>query len=191
MGQQIKILITVILMVMATTIPEKEVYAISSDYVAEVPPSYTPEIKQTKKAKPKPESIELPVCDVNADFASYMDYRTLTKRTSKQYALQGLSETKELGHRTHQEKKQIATHKQYGAIGDKITVTFEDNSQETFVIADHKANTDCSHPVGDTGRTSIIEMVVDTNKVERTDIRDGEIKRYSQKVIKIEKGKTE
>lgn len=126
--------------------------------------------------------LDMQVCDVNASFTSYMDYRMITN--SKQYELQQLAITNEKGYREYNGLEMIAIHSQYGKVGDELIITFEDNTEHRFVIGDIKANTDCSHYVNDEER-SLIEMIVDTDKI--SDRLLGKIVEYSRKVIKIEK----
>lgn len=131
------------------------------------------------------EVVELestPVCDTSASFASYMDFRAITRHT--QYDLQQVAITNEKGYREIDGRIMIAIHSQYGSVGDKLKITFSDDSQVNVIIGDIKANTDCSHYVNE-NEQSIIEVIVDTTII--TDRRLGKIKEYSKTINKIEK----
>lgn len=122
------------------------------------------------------------VCDPDADFASWMDYRSITNTNSLQYSLQATAETTGEGLRQVNGLTLIAINTRYGAVGDVLTLTFEDGSMERVMIGDLKAHTDgCSQPAGN-GRNSIIEIIVDSNLINKG---PGEIIRYSKKISNI------
>lgn len=198
MGNRVKIVLTALAVLTAgntNTVEPEEAHAESSAYIEmklepEAAEDEEPPTREIPDPEPEPEKepagFEKPVCDTGADFASYMDFRALTKRTSAQYQLQQQAETNEDGHRTHNGQRLIAVHSQYGTTGEQLRITFADGSKETFTIGDTKANTDCSHEVGN-GRRSIIEFIIDSSQVSTADLNAGEIQKYSQPLIKIER----
>lgn len=155
---------------LGTIIPEKE----------ELPPT---SLKEPIKSDIKQVWREyMPVCDLKADFASYMDYRAITN--SKQFDVQQLAITNEKGYRIYNDRVLIAIHSQYGKVGDELIITFADDTEHRFIIGDIKANTECSHYVNGS-RSSLIEIIVDSKLIADRNL--GEIRKYSQRVIKIER----
>ena len=127
---------------------------------------------------------DMPVCNVNSRFASYMSYKAITNQSSKQYELQQIASTNIKGYRELEDRVMIAMHSQYGSVGDKLVITFNDGSTVNVILGDIKANTDCSHYVNE-NESSIIEVIVDVSII--TDKHLGKIAEYSKPIIKIEK----
>lgn len=127
---------------------------------------------------------ELEVCNINSSFASYMSYKAITNQSSKQYELQQIASTNIKGYRELEDRVMIAMHSQYGSVGDKLVITFNDGSTVNVILGDIKANTDCSHYVNE-NESSIIEVIVDVSII--TDKHLGKIAEYSKPIIKIEK----
>lgn len=135
------------------------------------------EVEEVVKEVVKPPTHGMEVCYNGVNFASYMDYRAITR--GSQLELQNKSATNELGLRTYNGMVLIAMANRYGNVGDTIQVTFEDNHTEWFVIGDIKGGTDCTHG------NSLIEVIVDTNLVASEVRRDGKVHQYSKRVIKL------
>lgn len=137
------------------------------------------EVQPVDLIEPVPEHN---VCDPDANFASWMDYRTITNTASTQYQLQTTAETTGEGLRQVNGLTLIAINSRYGAVGDVLKITFEDGHIEDFMIGDIKAHTDGCSQLGGNGRNSIIEIIVDSNLI---DTRPGEILKYSKKLVSI------
>ena len=108
-----------------------------------------------------------PIC--KGTFKSFMPYRAITAKNSKQYELQQLATTdSEYGLRVIDDMPMIAVTSQFGSVGDIVEVTLEDM---TFIaiIGDIK---DAGHDDCQSLRDgSVIEFIVDYPKL------DSEIKR--------------
>lgn len=113
-------------------------------------------------------------------FKSYMDYRCITSRRSPQYKLQGECWTDENGLRRLGDDYVIAVGSYYADhIGDRLEITLENGDGFTAVVGDFKANchTDSTHryyPMSG-GRKNVIEFIVDTESLDRTARRMGDI----------------
>lgn len=111
-------------------------------------------------------------CDVptNNTIKSYMDYRTITSKTSNQYKLQQSSAyTCDNGLRMVNGRYCIAVGSYYTTtIGQYIDVELENGKVINAILADCKSNahTDSTNRINPNG--SVIEFVVDTNSLDYT-----------------------
>ena len=120
-----------------------------------------------------------------------MDYRTVTDTTSKQYAIISQSNIKEDGIIYYEDKYVlVALGSYYGDVGSKYKLTFE-NGKTIFVIkADQKSNAHVIDGCYHESNNSIVEFVVDTNKLQSIATKSGDVGLLSEfkgKIIKIEK----
>lgn len=139
---------------------------------------------------------EIPLCDEkHENFKSYMDYRAITDKTSKQYQLiysdkivvgdDGLLYCGEyIG---------LAMGSRFGQIGDKFVITLDDGVEFKAIKLDEKADSHtyngCHHRVD----SSIIEFVICTEKAKESyplaikmgnfDYAEG----FSGEIVKIQK----
>lgn len=100
-------------------------------------------------------------------FKAYMDYRTLTDTSSKQYDIQCEAYTGDYGCRMSNDMFIVATGSYYGEVGDTLEITLEDGSTLLAIKGDEKADCDtdadnrvCIH------NNSIIEFIVDTDAMD-------------------------
>ena len=137
------------------------------------------ELASVKSIKEPPlqwmESKAIPVGDTS--FKSYMDKDTVTDRTSDQWEVIHSSYIDDYGFMRYDEFGEylIAVAPYYGAVGDKLTVVFEGESDSKnddlnieCIIGDVKDNAvdGLYHEVGD-GRKNVVEFIVETSELER------------------------
>ena len=155
--------------------PIHDPIVIGGTEILDTTPELVEPVKKPVEAKPVKDSMA--VCDLNADFASYMGYQHITR--GKQLEYQQQAYTNNRGYREYDGYVMIAMAKRYGNVGDLITVTFSNDHTETFIMGDIKGNTNCTH--GD----SIIEIIVDESII--ADRRLGKIQEYSYTLKEIRK----
>jgi hypothetical protein len=116
----------------------------------------------------------------NTAFKSYMDYRCITDTHSPQYKLQGDCWTDSDGLRRCGDDYVIAVGSYYAdCIGDRLEITLENGDEFTAIVGDFKADchTDSTHryyPMSG-GRKNVVEFIVDTESLDRTARRMGDI----------------
>lgn len=93
-------------------------------------------------------------------FKSYMDFRTITSPSSKQYALQQEAETGDFGIRYYNGLPMIAVAERFGLSGEILKIKFSSGQEGYFIIGDIKAGTDFAHPDG-----SVVEFIVDSGLI--------------------------
>lgn len=133
----------------------------------------------------------------NNGFKTYMDYRAITDKSSKQYKLQLQAHTDEYGMRKVGDYYCVALGTAFSKkIGDKFIITLEDGQVFKAILADQKANvhTDETNKYVELGggRINIIEFIVDVPKLENTAKIMGDVSHishgsFSGKIMKIEK----
>lgn len=128
---------------------EKEVMILSM--VREVP-------LEVLNPEPIIQKTYLEPCSTTSTFKSYMDYRTITNKASRQYKLQQTAYT-EGGYRKVDGRKMIAIAN--FEVGDELDIELSSGEIMETVVGDLKANTSCTHP-----DSSLIEMIVDTNTMD-------------------------
>jgi len=103
------------------------------------------------------ESMERDVCSTST-FKSWMDYQAITSKSSKQYQLQQLAKTDQnYGFRMVDGNLLVAMGSQYGPVGKKYIIQFEDGKVINAMIGDIK-HEGCES----SGDNSMIEFIVDT-----------------------------
>ena len=129
---------------------------------------------------------------------SYMDWKTITNKNSTQYRLKNKYNTYDSnGLADIKGRKVVACTSTFGSIGDEIEVTFQKGvdyfnkqSKTLFaIIGDFKSQNDSNcdrygHLYGNSQR-SVIEFIVDSNKITNIKSKFPEIK--NNPVIKIER----
>ena len=104
----------------------------------------------------------------NTGFKSYMDYITITNKSSDQYKLQQEATTDENGFRIYDECKMVALGTYYvDDIGDKFRITLEDDTVFYAIAGDVKSDlhTDPKHQHKN---GNIVEFIVDTQEISKT-----------------------
>lgn len=143
----------------------------------------------------KEESVENPDCSdkkvpSNNSIKSYMDYRCITSRNSKQYKLQhSLAYTGNHGIRMVGNRYCVAVGSYYTTtIGQYIDIELKNGSVIEGIIADCKADahTDSTNRINPNG--SVVEFVVDTKALDNTAKIMGDISYvndWNSKVVNI------
>ncbi len=106
--------------------------------------------------------------EVTGEFKTYMDYRTITNMSSKQYSLQQLATTNEEGFRMFNGKYLVAVGTYYAKeVGKELRVTLEDGSTFYAMVGDIKmdTHTDANNQYIPTNG-NIIEFIVDADKLD-------------------------
>lgn len=118
------------------------------------------------------------VCAPNSTFKSFMDYREITDETSNQFALlqKGFSISTH-GILVQDGRFLVAMSKEYGPIGTDLTITLE-NVTLRVRVADIK-HQGCTSDDG-----SMLEFLVDANKVYPNILEDGNFNLLYEGVIK-------
>lgn len=132
---------------------------------------------------------ELPVPSNNS-IKSYMDYRYITLKSSKQYALQkSLAYTGDNGIRMVGDRYCIAVGSYYTTtIGQYIDVELENGNVIKGILADCKddKHTDSTNRINPNG--SVVEFVVDTDALDKTAKKTGDISyvnEWNSKIVNI------
>lgn len=110
-------------------------------------------------------SMEVP--DVENDFKAFMDYRTLTSETSKQYSMQydGNAITNDEGFRVYNGAYMVAVGTYYASeCGVRLRVTLDTGKQFNCIVGDIKSDlhTDELHQHRN---GNVIEFIVDQDKI--------------------------
>ena len=98
-------------------------------------------------------------CSTTSTFKSYMDYRMITNRSTRQYALQQEAYTGSDGLRYVDDRVMVAMAEQ--TVGTILDIKLSDGDVIRAIVGDIKANTRCAHPDG-----SILEFIVDTRMMD-------------------------
>jgi hypothetical protein len=161
-------------------------------------------------AVPQPERIVLPtkeinvpvvqtlpmsVPDIDTDFKAYMDYRTITNKSSPQWRYRELAYTDSYGFRRIVDDYVVALGTYYcDEIGERFRVTLDSGTAFTVIAGDIKdpAHTDPANmytPVsgGNTKKGCVIEFLVDTGKLDEKAVTLGTVSYYSSLRGNIEK----
>lgn len=115
----------------------------------------------------KEQLINVEVCSTSS-FKSWMDYRAITSKSSKQYKLQTLATTNEKGFRVVNDRVLVAMGPQYGPVGEEYTIIFSDGQSLDVMIGDIKHEGCNSSRDG-----SMIEFIVDRTLISPTARRLG------------------
>lgn len=111
--------------------------------------------------------MELPK-DATGEFKTYMDFRKITNKSSKQWALQQLAETDENGFRVFNGKYLVAVGTYYAKdVGKEMRITLEDGKEVYVIIGDIKQDihTDKNNQYVP-ANGNIVEFIVDVNKLD-------------------------
>ena len=103
-----------------------------------------------------------PACYADTSCKPYMDYRSITDKTSKQYQLVSEMSADETGVLVNDSGDYaVAMGSAWGAVGDRFTVTLDDGKTFTVIMADMKQDrhTDKTHRFDAYG--GIIEFIID------------------------------
>lgn len=142
--------------------------------------------------------LEVPNCDTS--FKAYMDYRSITDKTTNQYKLQQYAATDGLGLRRYGDYYLAAMGTYYsGTVGETFRITLENGNSFNVMIGDIKQDihTDSQNmytPVYDESGSfysaNVIEFIVDTDSLSRNvrllgtvsgyDYFDGSIKKVEK-----------
>lgn len=129
------------------------------------------------------------------DFFTYMDYRTITDKTTDQYAMQQKAWTNSQGIRCVENDVCISLGSYFGTkIGTRYEITLDTGYTFTAVLADCKADehtdvTNCYKQVSD-NKVNIIEFIVDTDRIDtnvKTSGNIGNYYNYNGQIISIQK----
>lgn len=134
---------------------------------------YEPEIVSLSISKENYIELEVP-CENS--FKSYMSYKAITDKTSRQYKLQQSATTDEYGLRKIDDRYCIAVGTYYGDVGEEIDVVMKNGAILECIISDIKDDRDTNnknqkHKVDG----SVVEFVVDTKKLDRLVKKMGDI----------------
>lgn len=135
-------------------------------------------VVETKTPSKKVIEYAVPLGDTS--FKSYMSWKAITNTDSKQYKLQKSCWTDKKGLRRHNNDYVIALGSYYADyIGQRFTITLDTGKTFTAVVGDFKANkhTDESNkytPMEDGGK-NVIEFIVDTDELDKTARKMGDI----------------
>ncbi len=134
-------------------------------------------LKETKETQ---KSIEPVYTDYDTpsdnSFKSYMDYRTITDTTSKQYELQSQADTNWCGMRMIDEKYCIAVGSYYSTtVGQAVDIIMQNGNVIHCIVADLKQDihTDVTNRQNPNG--SVVEFLVDTDMLHRSIQKMGDI----------------
>ncbi|MGN0667226.1 MAG: hypothetical protein ACI4KF_11965 [Huintestinicola sp.] len=139
------------------------------------------------------ECESLPVPDVDTCFKTYMDYRTITDKSSVQYRLQQEAYTDSMGIRRIDGDVCVALGTAYAEeCGRRFEITLDTGEKFTAITADIKADshTDPTNRYVELweGSGDMVEFVVDTEKLDKH-VRlmgsIGEYEQYSGNVVSI------
>lgn len=130
-------------------------------------------------------TLDLP--DVSGEFKGYMDYHTITDKSSYQYMLRKIAVTDTQGFRKINGKYMIAVGKFYATeVGKELRVTI-DNTVIDCIVGDIKAHTDDKqqHQIGS---NNIIEFIVDETKLDESAKFAGDVSKLglAGTIVKIE-----
>ena len=134
-------------------------------------------------------TLELPT-EATGEFKTYMDYRKITDKSSKQWALQQLATTNEKGFRVFNGKYLVAVGTYYSKdVGKEMRITLEDGKKINVMVGDIKQDihTDKNNqyvPING----NIVEFIVDTDKLDPLTKKLGDVSNsgLEGKIIRIE-----
>ena len=122
---------------------------------------------------------------IDTSFKSYMDYRTITVRSSDQYRLQQKAYTDDDGIRRIDDDVCVAVGTAYAdRCGIRLEITLDSGESFTAVVGDIKADRDTDpsnryHPL-QSGCGDMVEFIVETDKLDSKVRRMGSIGTYSK-----------
>lgn len=123
----------------------------------------------------------LPVCAPGSTFKSWMDYRKITNKSSRQWKLQQEAYTDDQGFRRIGDYYMVAMARQYGPVGKKYLITFSSGASILSIIGDIKGGTTCAHK-----DTSMLEFLVNADMITQAVKRSGNVNKiYDGTIISI------
>ncbi len=143
-----------------------------------------------KPAEPTGVFLEVPSAySANTGFKSFMDYRAITNRRSRQYALQQQAHTDEQGFRVYDGYYMVALGTFYAqSVGERFRITLEGGQSFLAITGDIKSNahTDSRHQHRG---GNIIEFIVDRRAISGMCLRMGDMSYagFSGRIASIEK----
>lgn len=148
--------------------------------------SFNP-VKSTSSFTVKDKTIKVEKIDFSLDvpkkdstFKSYMNYKKITNKSTKQYEMQQNAETNELGLRTYNGMYMIALGTYYTQeCGEVFNITFDTDKTIKCIVGDFKDNKDTNvtnqYVQMENNKINIIEFIVDTDKLCDTTKERGDI----------------
>ena len=136
------------------------------------------------------------MCGVNhSDFKSYMSYKAITNKSSKQYKIIHSDQITigDDGLLYDGEYVGVALGSRYGNVGDKYVITFDDGRKFNAIKLDEKSDAHTESNCHHKSDGSLIEFVIDIDKAKNnysTAIKMGNFDyadKFNGHVIKIEK----
>ena len=134
----------------------------------------------------------LEVPNINTSFKTYMDYRTITDKSSRQWKLQQSAITDSQGFRKVGEYFLCALGSYYSTnIGDKFKITLDSGNIILVILGDCKADihTDKTNRYIPKNK-NVVEFIVDSNKLDKSvkamgsvGVLDG----FKGRIVKIER----
>lgn len=141
-------------------------------------------------AVPNEAVVDMELPDVSGEFKGYMDYRTITDKSSKQYLLRRVSYTDDQGFRMINGKYLVAVGKFYATeVGKELRVTLSSGTTIECIVGDIKAEAHTDENMQYVpGTTNIIEFIVDTRVMPEKHRLAGDVSAMglAGAVIKIE-----
>ena len=134
-------------------------------------------------------AYELPT-EATGEFKTYMDYRTITDKSSKQWLLQQVAYTDENGFRKINGKYLVAVGTYFAQeVGKELRITLEDQTIIEVIVGDikddlHTDDTNRFIPING----NIVEFIVDTKQMSELALKLGSVSvlGLEGKIIKIE-----
>ena len=134
-------------------------------------------------------TLELPT-EATGEFKTYMDYRKITDKTSKQWNLQQLATTNEKGFRVFNGRYLVAVGTYYAnEVGKELKITLDNGFVFYAIVGDIKMDmhTDANNqyiPING----NIVEFIVDTNKLDPMIKKLGDVSNlgFKGKIVRIE-----
>jgi len=188
-----------------TTVPAENVESVDTSVptdTATIDPGFSGTVEAASQNF-SPNTREMNVPNVNSEFKAYMDYRTLTSKNSKQYAMQHSENcfTDESGFRKIRDENgeeyymgALGSYYTEGEVGKKYQITLDTGETFKFVAGDQKADihTNATNQYRDTGTTTnVVEFIVDDNQISSDCRRAGSMSgahggQFEGNVVKIE-----
>ena len=134
-------------------------------------------------------TLELPT-EATGEFKTYMDYRKITDKTSKQWNLQQLATTNEKGFRVFNGRYLVAVGSYYAnEVGKELRITLDNGFVFYAMVGDIKMDihTDANNqyvPING----NIVEFIVDIDKLDPITKKLGDVSNlgFEGKIVKIE-----
>lgn len=113
--------------------------------------------------------VEMDLCSTNKTFKSFMDYRMITNKQSKQYKLiQKLQKSSDGLLRDKDGYIAVALGSKYGNIGDRFIIKLSTNKEVRVIKADEKADKDTVNGCYHKTDNSMIEVIVQKELFEKS-----------------------